>query len=1092
METKSSVVKGSFLSVGFLDGFKSYLEINPPEGTSSTSTGPKVLDVIVVLDCSGSMSGSPMKKCNQVLQSIFGSEHCNSITIIRFGSDVAEPVTYTKNEKNSKLTEQNADLGGTNFTGPIKKLLETLKSRQTAQTHGQFAIFMSDGECWDDPTPLFRDMEETLCLTQCPLLSVAITTNVDPKIMVGMSRLYGDTPMILIKNDDEATDYEEKIMGNVPSIGFVQDIFEIKFLNAASREVLATKELKYKRGTNSISIDVPDNVDLKNCALEGQMGDNVFTFSLIDLVEKAEGSESEARLLKKMETLSRFLLKHAKEVIGQFIVGDLSREEAEKVIVEIRNVFNNQSINEEDLIQGITGGEDVSKLTKNQIKQLNELRKSLKAFKTDTQYEFNKLLETVGRNDLKEALEAYSAQTMTVKFNKRVKEIAAKNEKKATTIIDDKQAKIIMGDSQKAMPSCVLWLVNPYDEVDDYSKLDQGEWVGAATLVEPGKTAAVNPWSLKRALMRPVTITNTALKLVRISESDGQRKATVRNVDYGQFNTSIPVLRIDEHPGAVRLALYMMTNSTSAQKSLSDLICGTPELYTPPMVNALYVVMTLSSLVEAQTELDYKNVAGAFMVLLNEMYWKVEGKKENYKYWRAYTKALCETPRKFVSNRDMAQLPDVVRAFIPLTCVHDAYKLEMAEVKNIFFMMFFRMIIEWTSEKFKLSQMFGLNMKEYGKVVDEAVMKDDDAAFIDQESGEVPAISVDYQRLTSMYAMYVVLRDLLKSQSLSIKRMFEGLLNGTVEEGLIMSALRDTKKYVTMTPAEFLGEICDVSAEEGHKIFESMKVLSCHEHTEVKDDLPRHDTKYIFKTLEKYAEPSKLPENVEELRKSYMNTLFKDLKEKTFFQKHKLVKLQEFANKYERLNHENPLEAMRHIMPRLNSCYTFTDDRFETRDDLWGFVENLFYPEEAIAELRALTDETVEAFNFEKWRKNNRQFLPGYQIYSTKNLGLANSFDDYLKRMQRDLTSHYSGKKGRRYRCHFTDKMKAFLPVFAKHHWQEYKIYTIARKHFKEPVDDVLAKVASQFPEVYELPEPKQTVRVDHIKLLIHEGRTKK
>jgi len=89
-------------------------------------------ECIILIDCSGSMSGTPIRVAKEALEMFLRSLPFDSyFNVYRFGSDYRsffdESVPYTKENLNialEKTTTMKADLGGTNLLSPLKNIFE--------------------------------------------------------------------------------------------------------------------------------------------------------------------------------------------------------------------------------------------------------------------------------------------------------------------------------------------------------------------------------------------------------------------------------------------------------------------------------------------------------------------------------------------------------------------------------------------------------------------------------------------------------------------------------------------------------------------------------------------------------------------------------------------------------------------------------------------------------------------------------------------------------------------------------------------------------------------------------------------------------
>lgn len=176
---------------------------------------------------------------------------------------------------------------------------------------------------------------------------------------------------------------------------------------------------------------------------------------------------------------------------------------------------------------------------------------------------------------------------MSVKQNKRVQQLANRNLKESSFNWEEAKKQLENVDTRE-MTACALWLCNPLEMAHDqesFEKLDQGEWVGTAVFVKAQTKAALSPWSLESAVMRPLNLTNTSLDEIR---TGGERKgARIERIEIGEFNATIPIVRAGEHLGANRVSAAFLEKSTAGRQALSMAFCGAKELWQKEMAEAL-------------------------------------------------------------------------------------------------------------------------------------------------------------------------------------------------------------------------------------------------------------------------------------------------------------------------------------------------------------------------------------------------------------------------------------------------------------------------------------------------------------------------
>merc|ERR1712224_213412 len=162
---------------------------------------------------------------------------------------------------------------------------------------------------------------------------------------------------------------------------------------------------------------------------------------------------------------------------------------------------------------------------------------------------------------------------------------------------------------------------------------------------------------------------------------------------------------------------------------------------------------------------------------------------------------------------------------------------------------------------------------------------------------------------------------------------------------------------------------------------------------------------------------------------------------------HKLQIIHAFALRAETFLLEHPWEAHRHEMPHLTLGFTTYPRHFACRDDLWSCLQDGWYHAEDLQELWNLDSQTVKSFDFDEWKAAHRHFLPGFHLYSGKNLVTCRGDSlAFIDLMEKDMERHYSGKNGSKYAHNFTPKMKAWVEPYALHIFQEHGVAAAVRE----------------------------------------------
>ncbi len=118
-----------------------------------TSAPKKSLDLNIVVDCSGSMEGIPMRKAKEALYSLFNQlTPEDKVTFTKFGSsfvhEIPKPLKVTptsiRRDIAPVLKELDADLGGTELGEALAATFEL-----AGEDHDSDVLLITDGEVWD-------------------------------------------------------------------------------------------------------------------------------------------------------------------------------------------------------------------------------------------------------------------------------------------------------------------------------------------------------------------------------------------------------------------------------------------------------------------------------------------------------------------------------------------------------------------------------------------------------------------------------------------------------------------------------------------------------------------------------------------------------------------------------------------------------------------------------------------------------------------------------------------------------------------------------------------------------------------------------
>lgn len=231
------------------------LQIATP-GPVAVPAGQQMVWVTVVLDCSGSMDRR-IGRANLALKAIYNSPQVAALTVIRFGTFTVAPVTFEK-KRSHVLTNFQADCGGTNFIPALQSLETHLRSQQSAigaSQHEHVTVLISDGATSDNPMSFIdNSLGSVLRDLDCPLLSVAITTSVSPNVMVSLSQLHGNLPLVLVKDDDPEMALAERVMEELP---LVKAQLQLKFANLRTGFLIHQETQVFRPSTPCLFMSPP-------------------------------------------------------------------------------------------------------------------------------------------------------------------------------------------------------------------------------------------------------------------------------------------------------------------------------------------------------------------------------------------------------------------------------------------------------------------------------------------------------------------------------------------------------------------------------------------------------------------------------------------------------------------------------------------------------------------------------------------------------------------------------------------------------------------------------------------------------------------
>jgi len=1122
-EGEPNIFEGVYLAAELPDGSQeTYLGLTPPPRVSDGER-LRTIDAFVVLDCSGSMSGHRMRAANQALQELYACPQVASLTVIRFGCKVAKPQTFHKSTKGGdedRLPPFLANLGSTMFTPPLQELEACL--RQRASKSGDeldasepLAVFLSDGACHDNPKDTISALGESLNSLRCPLMSVAITTDVRPDVMVAIADMCGDLPFLVIHDNQPEQELAGRLLENLPLDGSHETV-RVAFVDKRSNAVVESHERRFSRNGALIELVAPRQVPFADLQITASLFEGTALLPVAVRLRKI-GDEPEEDPTRTLSDLGQALLCIARGITGALIKGEVPREEAEARVIALRERFLSH-IGDRVAEQKAQETADGLLSMREQQTERDARRKAQKAVVVEVQQAFNKVLQSVGREDMRAVLEAYSQQTLTAKHNKRLGQIARNNASCAQDIVSNDIASKILasyehhGDKDREMATCLLWLCNPYDSRSKFATMDQGDWVGRAVFVVPGRVAALNCWRMEKVLIRPLTITKSAIPLIRVSETDGRRRAEVSGTGYAEFNACLPMIRPGEHVGAARLAIHCMKNTTAGRAALADMVCGSGELYDGAMVNSIYTTAVLSSLERATSQADFEGVLCALLTCLDLA--NAGGSKE---YWEGIFQRLTgDHASKFIASKDMDSLPDVARAFLPIVCTDVAFGVSEEVVRSLCAMLLIRTTLDQTSQQLGIDEALGVDSKRLDKLCKErAVAATDEeltaimdgggaaaaatllqAALHSQDSrspGKAGAKRLHTWKVALIYGLHMALR---RNGLAEVSQLVDKIMAGEGEATLV-GALQEASAGNT---ADFANELFGCS--DGQAALADLLVVCCMGQSGKEEELEKHDGKYnaaLFDSLEQCGGPTRegLHALAAKVREEFLLTRFRCAVSEVHFDRHKLQVIRTFALRARKFLQDHPWEAHSHQMPFLTLGWSTDERTFLNRPELWTALQDGWYHASDLDELLSLTKESVQDFDFDVWKATHRHFLPGYHMYSQKNLSLSGAdFSAYLSRMKQDLEDHYAGRNGPLYRRQFTDAMRAWVEPYSRHIFQESRIASALDRAARstlshggaQDAQKIVDEVWAQFSELDALPADRRAARRQHIERLATEA----
>lgn len=1073
----NNTIKGSYVSIALKDTpTKNYIELRPPQGKNNNT---KVVDIIVVLDCSGSMCGQRIRIANKILDKLFQSPNVKSLSIIKFGSTATQPTRYER--ASMPLTEQEADLGGTDFPCACIELINAVKTVDENQE--TMVLFLSDGE-GIHPTQQYAELELVLKHKNVNLQSIAISHAADAEVMIRLANMNGDLGMIFLKDsmsDDECVD---KFFKEVGAVGLIDEL-KVNFIDKNTKESLKLEVLKYRRGEEVVGLISPPDKTINDLELIAELEDNTYTIELEDVNISDDYSH-------KAGFLCSYILNESKKIIGKFVVKEISNTEAKKLITDLKTLYT-ANFDEKTLLDKIVSTHSVNdELTAEGKNKMRQLKKDIKSINLMTLQTLNTHISVVEDNNLGMALEAYSGQKVNSKFNKRLLEIAAKNKSKNQNLVAKTDVEHLL-NNQKPMPNCIVWMSNPFETAnEDFENLEQNEWVGNAAMIDPGKIAAISPWNLKSVVLKPIYITNTALELIG-ADGNEKRKVWLQGYD-AEFNTCLPLIDPSENEDAVRLALFFMQKSVDGNQEISRMITSIPDLYNPAMKNALYTCATLSTLREAQTALDFELAFKSYLTLLDSNFYTHKENKGSEYFEKVLNDVLADSS-KFISKKDDTDLPNISRSMMFLNTVDAAFAVDEKVINNIFLKLFVRLCCDQTSQKYNIEEVAGVKMEDYRKKIGylfstNSSKKTKEIENPKMEFGPLPSdFKLSFGKIYAIYGIHKVMRDFLKSENLSLQEFYTKVMNSQISLEKVTALFKEVQIHIKQKPVEFLKKIANDDSIDGRKLYQSILTLCCYNHTT--KNLPAHDSAHNETVLRKCENVQDIITHGEAAKDTYLSSLIASQAKKAkrlFGIKKKVIK---WANKVREIRNKYPLEKLRHIFEHHSLSYSNEHEEFKTRRRMFTFLDDFGFKDEDLSLLEQIPLETFDSFDLNAWKKEHKYHLYGFYNYAPVLLSECESKEQFLIKIEAALENHYSGEIDPSLKRNFTARMRSYLPEFSTHFFEEFHIdqYLNSLKGFTQglSVETIKAKIYELSPSIHEIDEERRKLRDEHFKTLIHE-----
>lgn len=1133
---------------------KNFVLLNFPEDLKITKAceenkKKKLYDIVVVLDCSVSMSGSRIRIANGILEKILLDDSVEKMSIIRFGSNVVAPRVYHKhNAQDINLIQ--ADQGGTEFTKPMQSLIDFIKkgftpnsgiintitntfsrSKTSTEENQLMAIFISDGE-GSEPTNYYAPLKAVLEQKDCPLLSVAITSDVNPQFMIKLSKLYGETDLVLLELSDNIENGFNLFKNKMQ--------FGKKLLNGSvtvtdpNDKQHTSVNLKFREGQSHLFLKLESKIDLKKCSLKFNLHKSEQSFDI-----KHDSLDDYKEFNQKLIVLEQLIDAMAKFSIGEMVNEQSDKKEGLFFINNVKQLIQSSTVDENIF-------EEIEKLTKTNPELIREkirLQKQKKTLTINLQTKLNQLQGILEGGNLRMALEAYSSKTVSNKFNRRAMAIAQKNAEK--NFRNEMKASEINSILESApdqhnvkYPECILWCINEIacqlqDFSDgkitsiDFSDLD---WVGRGCLVTPGKAAALSPWGIESVIVRPIFINNASTKFVKLeSANDGRRIARLKGVGIGEFNCSVPFVHPNENINVSRLSLSMIKKTSIGTNAFSDLFCGSPDLFALEQIFSLYSVSALCSYTSAKNYVHYEDCVRSLMTLWDLNFFNQQFKDPtNYSVMKGGNKAdlfvkenierLVSDPTEFFAKKDDMNLPNVLRFFYLMLVGEDHYNALTKDKREEHFtsckrLILMRTILDNTNRDDLLQDASGFDSQAYFKIALEKLQDFENDDGSNEETADFTfSYDIKNKLFLSRFINCITLLDVLNKfkkekqigtfRELHCKLLQKEIKIDELVEFLLKNKLSDDVDDVKRVLE--IVEVDDQALANVHVVsnprvnfdnsvspmsyLERLVLVSMCKHTI--SPPPKHDGAYNKTVMSKFF----LFDNL--YSEDFNQILFKlmSLEEgraKSGFGElmNKLIKCKKLLKQIKDFKKLCPIEKLYFPFEELNLSFSSENlPKFTSSHKKFAYLNLESFSVPIISRLENLTLDNVADFDLEKMIFDHSQYIHGFSLYCIDAFNESNEYQKFLINMQNKLNHHYKTKNEIEIIHTMNQERLKNIERRCYHFYHDSLIYKFINSLSIElSQEDQFNQVIAKFPECLTANEYNEQNRIEHIQWLINK-----